>query len=197
VPYVVPVHPVLRIALEGWWAEGWQRFIGRPPTLDDLIVPRQDGTQRRVNASLEQFYADLDGLELPRRRQYENRAAFRALCLRAGASEYHVRLIAHPKPTSAAKLYDRVEDHWEGMCAAVLCIDAGAWDGGPLAVSPASWASPQRQVQVTLSGDFATAQSAQNDRTLVKPETKNPRKWTCLRGAKLVTRTGIEPMFSA
>lgn len=125
VDYVVPVHPVLQDALEAWQAKGWERFVGRPPTNDDLIVPRQDGTQRRVNVSLEQFYADLAAVGLPRRRQYENRAAFRNLCLRAGASAFHVELITHPKATSAAELHDRIEDQWEGMCAAVLRIDAG------------------------------------------------------------------------
>jgi len=99
VDYVVPVHPVLRGALEGWWAEGWERFIGRKPIPDDLIVPRQDGTQRRVNVSLEPFYADF-AVGLPRRRQYGNRAAFRNLCLRAGASPFHVDLITQPRRNS-------------------------------------------------------------------------------------------------
>ena len=173
VNYTVPVHPVLQRALEAWWTEGWQRFIGRAPTPDDLILPRQDATQRRVNVSLEMFYADLQAVGLPRRRQYESRAAFRNLCLRAGANPFHVDLITHPKATSASELYDRIEDQWEGMCDAVQRIDAGAWFRTPGAVP------------------------AQSDRTGTGQDEKTPCKWTCLQGAQVVTRTGIEPMFSA
>jgi hypothetical protein len=124
--------------LEAWWAEGRKRFVGRAPTPADLIVRRQDGTQRRKNMSLRHFYADLEALGLPRRRQYESRAAFRNLCLRVGAPEFHVKLITHPKATSASELCGRLEDQWEAMCKAVLFIDAGAWDltPGPVPAQP-------------------------------------------------------------
>jgi hypothetical protein len=137
---------------------GWQRFIGRASRPDDLILPRQDATQRRVNVSLEMFYADLQTVGLPRRRQYESRAAFRNPCLRAGANPFHVDLITHPKATSASELYDRIEDQWEGMCAAVQRIDAGAWFRTPSAVP------------------------AQSDRTGTGPNEKPPASGRACRG---------------
>lgn len=130
VDYVVPVHPVLQRALEAWWSEGWKRFIGRTPTPDDLIVPRQDATQRRVNVSLEQFYADLAALGLPRQRQYESRSTFRNLCLLAGASDFHVDLITHPSPRRASDFYTRLGMQWPAMCRAVEHIPEAAPEAG-------------------------------------------------------------------
>jgi len=38
VEYLVPVHPVLRRALESWRAAGWERFVGRPPNASDFVI---------------------------------------------------------------------------------------------------------------------------------------------------------------
>lgn len=38
-PRRVPVHPVLAGVLGWWWREGFALAYGRPPTLDDFIVP--------------------------------------------------------------------------------------------------------------------------------------------------------------
>ena len=101
----------------------------RAPTPDDLILPRPEGGQRRVTTTLLNFYADLRALGLPKQRQYESRSTFRNLALRAGASEFHVNLITHPKPQKAADFYTRLEMQWEGMCRAVVAIDPAAWAG--------------------------------------------------------------------
>jgi hypothetical protein len=61
-------------------------------------------------------------------RQYESRSTFRNLALSAGASEFHVNLITHPKPKRASDYYTRLEMQWPGMCEAVLAIDPSAWN---------------------------------------------------------------------
>jgi len=101
----------------------------RAPQADDLIFPREDGKQRLVSGTYKQFKQDLETLGLPTQRQYESRSTFRNLALSAGASEFHVNLITHPKPKRASDYYTRLEMQWPGMCEAVVAIDAAAWDG--------------------------------------------------------------------
>lgn len=47
-PRNVPVHPLLAAVLRAWWAEGWELFTLRPPTLDDFIIPN-DGLRSSVS----------------------------------------------------------------------------------------------------------------------------------------------------
>jgi len=123
----IPVHPILQALLERWESTGWQQFIGRKPEPTDLIFPRQDGEHRTVWATNERFQADLELLGIPVQRQYETRSTFRNLAMRAGASEFHLNLITHPKPKQASDFYTRLEMQWEQMCRAVLAIDPDAW----------------------------------------------------------------------
>lgn len=55
-------------------------------------------------------------LGIPRQRQYETRATFWNLAMRAGASEFHLNLITHPNPRQASDFYTRLEMQWEEMC---------------------------------------------------------------------------------
>jgi integrase len=125
----LPVHPVLQRLLEHWEATGWEEFIGRHPNPDDLIFPRQDGQHRTVWATNERFQADLKRLGIPTQRQYETRATFRNLAMRAGASEFHLNLITHPSPKQASDFYTRLDMQWEEMCRVVQVIDSDAWQG--------------------------------------------------------------------
>jgi hypothetical protein len=34
-----------------WEAEGWEKFMGRPPTSADFLFPREDGKQRLVSGT--------------------------------------------------------------------------------------------------------------------------------------------------
>ncbi len=133
----IPIHPVLQRMLEEWWDEGWARYMGRAPQPDDLIFPRDDGKQPLVSGTYKQFKQDLETLGLATQRQYESRSTFRNLALSAGAAEFHVNLITHPKPKRASDYYTRLEMQWPGMCEAVVAIDASAWDGRTTA--PPRW----------------------------------------------------------
>ena len=144
--------------------------MGRPPTSEDFLLPREDGAQRRVWTTLDRFHEDLDAVGLSRQRQYENRSTFRNLALRNGASDVHVNLITHPKPRQASDLYTRPEMHWPQMCAAVECIEARAWD--------------------TL------IEGLRRGVTFYGAGQKKPCNWTRLQGVQMVTPTGLEPMSS-
>ncbi len=164
----VPIHPVLDAVLAGWEREGWARFIGRDPTATDLLVPSQSGQQRLVQVSREAFLRDLAALGLAARRQYESRATFRNLARAHGAPKDMVNQITHPSPEAASDFYDRVEVLWPAMCDAVLAIPTGPW----ASLVP---------VVVPLHG-------ARNEKPPQPDEAA---------GAQMVTRTGLEPMFSA
>jgi integrase len=169
----IPVHPVLQKLLEHWEATGWEEFIGRKPKPDDLILPRQDGRQRSVWDTNERFKLDLGLLGIPAQRQYESRSTFRNLALRAGASEFHLNLITHPKPKQASDFYTRLEMQWNEMCRAVLAIDAAAWEPPPATVTSAG---------VTVG---VTAQRCRKDKAPERQE---------FRGLQLARPRGFEPL---
>lgn len=102
--------------------------IGRPPTPDDYLVPRQDGTPRRVDYSLDQFHGDLDRLGIPRQRQYESRATFRTLALDGGADSAQFDAITHRRLVTGPDFYRQFERGWGARRAAILAIPATAWE---------------------------------------------------------------------
>ncbi len=161
-----PIHPVLQGMLEEWWDEGWARYMGRAPQADDLIFPRDDGKQRLVSGSYKQFMQDLETLGLPAQRQYESRSTFRNLALSAGASEFHVNLITHPKPKRASDFYTRLEMQWPGMCEAVVAIDAAAWDGRAAAPLALRQAQGEREVRVLGSATATLGDPAGDEVTV-------------------------------
>jgi hypothetical protein len=71
----VPIHPVLAQLLNEWWSSGWASVYGRPPTLNDYIVPRSvdaeppaheddDGALWPADQAYKLFAADLEALEM-------------------------------------------------------------------------------------------------------------------------------------
>lgn len=81
---IVPVHPVAAELLRTWYGAGWATFMGRPPTPEDLIVPREKGGHRRNTHSNKRFQSDLRKLGLREgRTHYETRATFRSLAMAA------------------------------------------------------------------------------------------------------------------
>jgi hypothetical protein len=97
---------------------------------------------------------------IPAQRQYESRSTFRNLALSAGANEFHLNLITHPKPKRSSDHYTRLEMQWSGMCAAVLAIDPAAWAGTPAAVT-------QDEVTVRVTGQGTTNDEPPTTLTIV------------------------------
>ncbi len=120
---IVPVHPLLAELLREWFTSGWEAFMGRAPTSEDLIVPREQGGQRTNTHSNKRFQSDLERLGLRGgRTHYETRATFRSLAIAGGAPRAELDLITHPSPRDASDLYTRLEVVWPAMCRAVLAV---------------------------------------------------------------------------
>ena len=158
-----PIHPVVRKLLLAWEAEGWEKFMGRPPTPADFLFPREDGKQRLVSGTYKQFLVDLAAVGLPPQRQYESRSTFRNLAMSAGATEFHLNLITHPKPKKASDFYTRLEMQWPKMCEAVLAIDPAAWENTPAAVT-------RNEVTVGVTGKGTTNDKPPTTLTIVGGE---------------------------
>ena len=127
-----PIHPVVQKLLFAWKTEGWEKFMGRPPTPADFLFPREDGKQRLVERRLQAVpRGPLCGRVLPAA-SYESRSTFRNLAMSAGATEFHLNLITHPKPKKASDFYTRLEMQWPKMCEAVLAIDPAPRNPLPL-----------------------------------------------------------------
>jgi integrase len=118
----IPVHPDLSRILADWKREGWQRFAGRDPTPEDLIVPAREGGHRNNSYSWRMFHQDLVLLGFRAQRHYESRATFINLAEGGGAQADVVRRITHPSIRDAKDLYSRARLRWPAMCAAVRCI---------------------------------------------------------------------------
>jgi hypothetical protein len=118
-PRLVPVHPALAQVLAAWKLAGWERFQGRRPTDEDLVVPSPTGAHRHVGWSLQKFHADLAALGLRKRRHYDSRRTFRSIAGDAGAYKETVRWITH---TPGDQIDDYHSPSWESLCSAVSCI---------------------------------------------------------------------------
>jgi integrase len=132
----IPVHPALADVLTAWKAEGWERFWGRPPQSDDLIVPSATGKPRNNAFSWRAFRDDLVTLGIPHQRHYETRSTFINLAEGAGASPEDVHRLTHASLGEAKDLYRRVPQQWPRLCAAVRAIQIGPLPEVSPTVSP-------------------------------------------------------------
>jgi integrase len=120
VPHEIPVHPVLAKILAAWKLNGWQLWMGRAPTSDDLILPTRAGNPRDVRKALEKFNKDLKTLGLRKRRHYDTRRTFISLALDGGASKDLLEQITHPRPKDSFDLYRTAS--WQALSQQLLCI---------------------------------------------------------------------------
>jgi hypothetical protein len=116
---VVPVHPALAKILAEWHLAGFQRYTGRRPKDEDLVVPSATGQHRNVGYSLKCFHGDLARLGLRRRRHYDSRRTFVSLAQDGGAPKERVRWLTH---TPGDQLDDYTSPGWDALCEAVLAI---------------------------------------------------------------------------
>lgn len=130
----IPVHPALAAMLRWWRAEGFERFQGRPPTSEDLIVPSVMGKCRNVSSSWRNFSEDLRRVGIPHQRHYETRSTFINLAEGGGANPSDVSLLTHASVGQAKGLYRRIPQLWPRLCAAVQAIRIEA--PAPVEVAP-------------------------------------------------------------
>jgi integrase len=127
-PREVPVHPLLRLVLDDWRREGFEREIGWAPRPDDHLVPsphsrggngahkhRDAGTMR----TKERFARDLEIAEIPHRRFHDSRRTFISLAQADGAQREHLLPVTHTSGGDRAAFDLHTSIPWATRCAAV------------------------------------------------------------------------------
>ena len=84
-PREMPVHPTLAKILAAWKLEGFERYIGRKPKADDMIIPSRRDNPRNANHMLRRFHQDLERIQLRERRQHDTRRTFISIARADGA----------------------------------------------------------------------------------------------------------------
>jgi integrase len=128
-PRKVPIHPLLRAALEHWRDVGFPKYFGRSPKPDDFIVPSRRLTtkgrglaHRTVRRSLTNLVErDCPALGIEPLNFHRTRDTFISLARRAGAPKDVVERITHNSKGEMIDTYTHLD--WAPLCAAVLVID--------------------------------------------------------------------------
>lgn len=128
-PRKVPVHPLLRAALEYWRDVGFPKYFGRAPRPDDYIVPSRRQTRagrglehRTVRRSLTNLVErDCPAVGVEPLTFHRTRDTFISLARRAGAPKDVVERITHNSKGEMIDTYTHLD--WTPLCAAVLVID--------------------------------------------------------------------------
>jgi integrase len=128
VPRQVPVHSELAKILAEWKLGGYERFCGRIPQPDDLILPTTKGTTHRdTSASWKLMQSDLDTLGLRHRRQHDTRRTFISLAIADGAQPHILKWVTHGCKKSIMDQYTTLP--WVTRCEAVACLQIARREG--------------------------------------------------------------------
>lgn len=155
----VPIHPSLRPLLAAWRLSGWAARYGRPPTDEDLVLPRpRDLTRTRSHQGTHRLLElDLRRLELRRRHPHGLRRTGVSLALSRGADRARLRWVTHGRPGDVLGAYTTME--WEAVCEQVLAIPAVARHGTTVVPYPALG-----RTSAPPSGRAGSAKSAKRGR---------------------------------
>lgn len=148
VPRNIPVHTALAKVLGKWKLGGFERFMGRKPGPDDLIVPTEKNRHRRNTRMLKLFNQDLAMLGLRPRRQHDARRAFitfgRSDCTR----DHIFKWISHGPSKKMLDVYSTFP--WATICEEIMPLKLRLLEGKVLPMVAVSGA-PEAPLQV---GDF-------------------------------------------
>jgi hypothetical protein len=176
VPRKVPVHPWLADVLAPWLAYGWEQFMGRPPTPDDLMVPTERDTHRKADVGWRQLnglpareatpavrgkpavaaraakLGDLGLLGFKRRRQHDARLSFITLAVEDGAIRHVLKEVTHGKEGTVMDGYQR--SSWSLLCAQVSKLDIGppAPPTPTIAAAPGANVAPANSAELLRQG---------------------------------------------
>lgn len=139
VPREVPVHPTLAKALAVWKLSGFERYMGRAPRSEDLLVPSPTGGYLDDTVVLERLGRDLETLGLRRRTTHNTRRTFISIARADGANKDVIKSMTHGAQG------DQVDDYttfpWATLCEAILKIQVSLLEGRVLALPMVSGAS--------------------------------------------------------
>jgi integrase len=132
----LPVHPTLARILAEWKLRGFEKYTGRRPTGQDLIVPRLKPSRLtglyhlntgQLNDLLHQ---DLEMLGMRRRKLHDMRATFISMALADGANKDILKWMTHPPKTRHSSAMDGyVRISWQVLCAEVLKLKINTRNG--------------------------------------------------------------------
>ena len=157
-PREMPVHPTLARMLAEWKLEGFERFVGRKPRPDDLIVParpnladKANGTvhARNANHMLRRFHEDLERVGLRARRQHDGRRTFISLARADGARPDILRWVTHGPTGDITDVYTSLP--WATLCEEVAKLKISLREGKlielPVAVNATAATTAESLVQ--------------------------------------------------
>lgn len=119
-PRVVPVHPTLATLLAEWKQAGFAAFFGRPPCVDDFIVPSRLGGCRARGTSLRNLQEDCAATGITGRRVHDTRHTFISLARRDGARKEVLERVTHNAAGDIVDHYTQFD--WEPLCVSVACL---------------------------------------------------------------------------
>ncbi len=116
-PREVPIHPTLAKVLAAWRLGGFERFVGRAPVEDDLVIPSFTGKPRNDSQLLKRLHTDLARLGLRKRRLYDARRTIISLAQGDGARGDVLRWATHGPKNDVFDAYTTMP--WPALCEAV------------------------------------------------------------------------------
>jgi integrase len=123
-PRVVPVHPELMAALEGWARSGFEALMGRAPLPEDYIVPHVSRRSRKGHWTRSTYYkafvetARAAGVEP--HTLHSTRHTMITLAQRGGAIKAVLSRVTHNAKGDIVDRYTHRD--WAELCDAVLAI---------------------------------------------------------------------------
>jgi hypothetical protein len=113
--------------LTTWASEGFELWVGRKPTPDDLIVPDVKAGKAKSftrSTALKAFVAYAEAAGVRPRTMHSTRHTFISLCRRGGARKDVLEQITHNARGDIIDRYTHLD--WQPLCEAVLCLTLDA-----------------------------------------------------------------------
>lgn len=117
VPRDVPVHPTLAKLLGRWLVGGWERYMGRPPRPDDLLMPSGADGYLKDNTAHANLQQDLKVLGMRPRRTHDTRRTMITLARTDGANPDILKWITHGPTEAILDVYTSFP--WEALCTEI------------------------------------------------------------------------------
>jgi integrase len=124
---IVPVHPLLRMALAAWKAR-WSLYHLHAPRPDDLIIPTFEGDPMTRSSAYKQWLRSCRAANVKNRSVHSTRHTFITLTQRGGADRRLVERLTHNPRDEIIDVYTTHE--WRQYCEVVLCLDAARASNG-------------------------------------------------------------------
>lgn len=116
-PREIPVHPTLAHILASWRLGGWERYMGRIPKPEDILVPTYRDNRLRDPTVLQNLHRDLAALGMRARRTHDTRRTLISLARGDGANLDILKWITHGPSGSILDLYTELP--WESLCTEI------------------------------------------------------------------------------